>query len=166
MSSSITRSFTKTEARYVSSKIVTVLKLMRLFYGSPSETMLERFGLEAELLLAAGYLKEVTYGFRRGADFVPGVTYRYVAVGAGLQDDLPGGVLPGMNIGGAAFHSFLEYNAAFDALSIEDRRKFEATLPFQRGVGTKLGTGGGVWVNEKSYSASGQGVTQSVLKPL
>jgi len=164
VSYSTTQTFTKTDVRYVTSKVKTALRLMLQFYGSPSETLIERFGLEMEALIAADYLKEVIYGFRLGANHVPGVTLKYTPASLTSQDDLPGGVTPGVNIAGATFHSFLEYNEKFFKLSLEERAKFEATLPFQRGTSERPGAGGGIWVNQKSYSSSGQGVVQSVLK--
>ena len=163
MSYTSSRTFTKTDARYVMSKVKTQLGLMRVFYGSPSEDMIERYGEEAALLLAAGYLKEVTYGFRRAGKSVP-PTVRVTAAQFSNVDDLPGGVLPGENISGATFGSYLEYSDQWFKLSLAQRRAFEETLPIQRTEAVKPGLGNGVWVNEKSFSSNGQGVRSVVLR--
>jgi len=161
-SASKTISFTKTEVHYIVSKIRTDLEQMRLFYGSPSTAQIERYGTEAEMLILAGYLKEVTYGFRRGADYVP-PTLKYTPKSFLTRDDRPGRVPPGENIAGATFHSFLEYSEAWVNLCRKQREDFESTLPFIRGTASKPGFGSGSWVNEKAYSSNGQGVQRTVL---
>ena len=160
--SSRTTSFTKTDVQYVVSKIRTDLEQMRLFYGSPSSAQIERYGTEAEMLLAAGYLKEVTYGFRRGSDHVP-PTLKYTPQTAMTRDDRPGRVPPGENVAGATFYTFLSYTDSWHNLTQKQQDDFEATLPFIRGIADKPGAGGGSWVNEKAYSSNGQGVHRTVL---
>jgi hypothetical protein len=161
-SASRTATFTKTDVRYVVSKIRTDLEQMRLFYGSPSSAQIERYGTEAEMLLAASYLKEITYGFRRGTDHVP-PTLKYTQRSLLAMDDRPGRVPPGENVAGATFYTFLSYTDSWFNLTQKQRDDFEATLPFIRGVADKPGVGGGIWVNEKSYSSNGQGVYRTVL---
>jgi hypothetical protein len=164
MGSSFSRTvtYTLTNVRYVVSKIRADLEQMRLFYGSPSSAQIERYGAEAEMLLAADYLKEVTYGFRRGADHVP-PTLKYTRQSLLTIDERPGRVPPGENIAGATFYTYLTYTDSWFILSQKQRDDFEATLPFIRRSADEPGIDGGSWVNEKSYSSNGQGVQRRVL---
>jgi len=158
-----TRVFSVTDARYVASKVKADLAQMRLYYGAPSEVQIERYGLETELLLVKGYLGVVTYGFRRGKDHVP-PTLKYTARTLLTADDLPGRVWPGENIAGATFYSYLTYSNAWLGLTLAQREQFEATLPFVRSGAQEPGASAGIWVNGKSYSSGGGGVERSVLR--
>nr|WP_246886778.1 hypothetical protein [Pseudomonas chlororaphis] len=54
----------------MAAKVATDLKRMQRFYGYPSDTWIEEYEAELVVLLKAGYLGEVTYGFKRGDDWI------------------------------------------------------------------------------------------------
>ena len=64
-----TSTFTIANARHVASKIKTDLKLLQRAYGDPSDAKIEDFGEEAAQMLNAGYLRAVTYGYKKDGDW-------------------------------------------------------------------------------------------------
>jgi hypothetical protein len=151
---SSTATFTVTHAKYLVSKIAADLRQMQLFYGSPSDLWIERYVTEAVVLLLGGYLKCVTYGFRRNGQWVVALKYDAHVGGALLNDDRAGRVKPGVNVLGASWGSFLEHSTKFLTLSGADRERVEAFLPFERGHGEEPRVGGS-WMADRSYSNGG-----------
>ena len=161
-----TTTFTVTHARRLASKVATDLKRMQRFYGRPSSSMIEEFEAELILLLRAGYLGTVMYGFKRNATWIL-PTLRYTSqdlASSWAADDDPGRVPPRCDIGGAYFSSFLTYSGAWRSLSTEEQAAFEATLPFQRAAGSEDGAAG-FFLNDKTYSAGGRSLSRETLRP-
>jgi len=159
-----TQTFTVTHARHIASKIATDLKRMQRFYGYPSDSSIAQFETEATELLKLGYLDNVTYGFKRGENWIV-PTLKYTAkdlVTAGLDDD-PGRVPIGANIEGAGFYSYLCRNQAWWDLSQSDRNKIEEGLPFKR-TGASYPGLSGYFSQDKSYNSGGKGVDRFTLK--
>ena len=101
------RTFTVTHARHMAAKVATDLKRMQRFYGKPSDESIADYETEATEMLRAGYLDTVTYGFKRDGKWIE-PTLRYTArdlAGASANDDDPGRIRPGADIGGASFRS-------------------------------------------------------------
>jgi hypothetical protein len=161
---SATVSFTLTHARHLASKVATDLKRIQRFYGSPSDEWIAAFEAEIIQYLKAGYLREVTYGFRRGGQWIePTLRYSAQELGEGTLDDDPGRVRPNANVSGAAFHSYLTQNAAWNGLSSEQQATFKGTLPFQRG-GAPEPTVNGYLQSDRTYSAGGRSLTRSSVR--
>jgi len=109
-----TTTFTVTHARHMAAKVATDLKRMQRFYGSPSDAKIAEFEAEATEMLKAGYLETVTYGFKKDGSFIePTLRYtdRHLAV-VSANDDDPGRVRAGAEIGGASFYSYMTYTSA------------------------------------------------------
>ena len=53
--------FTRTNARYLASKVAADLRQMRLFYGRPSDGEIDDYNTELIELLVGGYLDSVDY---------------------------------------------------------------------------------------------------------
>lgn len=168
MSSTSTYSttFTITNARYVTSKVKTDLKLLQLTYGSPGDARIEDFGEEAAQLLNFGYLGTVTYGFRRGDQWIVAMRYTAGANGTIVSDDRAGGIPRGVDISGAGFHSYLTHSAEWYALSQADRDRIEGSLPVIRVGAPEPGTSGGYWTSDRAYSSNGTGVSRGMFKSL
>lgn len=165
----LTRTFTITHARYVTSKIAADLRQLRLFYGSPPDTDIESYAEEAALLLRDGYLERVDYGFKRedptmGSQWV--LLLRYTARNGLLEDDHAGRVPPGVYTADARFWSFLSYSGRFFALSEAERVQVTAALPIKRTPGREAGFATGTWTGARTYSTAEQGVARSVFRVL
>ncbi|WP_185226255.1 HORMA-1 domain-containing protein [Chryseobacterium indologenes] len=160
-----TQTFTLTHAKYLASKVATDLKRMQRFYGYPSDTNIARYEEELIELLKNGYLSEVTYGFKRGDKWIePCLRYNSVDLsGMYTTDDDPGKVVPGADINGASFYSYLVKTSAYYNLSSSERENFEQTLPFQRTSASAPGIDG-YMTSDKTYSSGGKSLNRSILK--
>lgn len=162
---SSSNTFTLTHAKHMAAKVATDLLRMQRFYGRPNPSDIDRHEAEVTALLKAGYLGTVTYGFKRGDDWIE-PSIRYTArdlMGASATDDDPGKIRPGKDISGASFYSFLTYSAAWYQLTEDEKRSFEATLPFSRTVGTEPGISG-YFSTDKTYSAGGHALDRTTLR--
>jgi len=169
MSFSTTESctFSITNARYLASKIATDLKRMQRMYDLPTNSDIDAYEAEAIALLKAGYLKSATYGFKRDDSWVePTVRYTHAELASLLAtDDDPGRIYPGANINGARFGSFLDYTAAWFALTDAQRDAFKQTLPLARTTGTQPPINGRL-VSDLSYTSGGQSLSRQTLRSL
>lgn len=165
----LSRTFTITHARYVTSKIAADLRQLRLFYRYPPDADIDSYSEEAALLLRDGYLERVDYGFRRedpvfGSQWV--LLLRYTARNGLLEDDHAGRVPPGVDITDARFWSFLSYSGKFFALSEAERAQVLAALPINRTTAREAGFAIGTWTGARTYSTADQGVIRSVFRAL
>jgi hypothetical protein len=161
-----TSTFTIANARHVAAKIKTDLKLLQRAYGDPSDQKIEDFGEEAAQMLNAGYLRTVTYGYKKDGAWI--VALRYTANNDGTlsTDDRAGQIPRGVSITGASFYSFMNYSSKWDALTQTEWETFKKTLTIQRTSGTEPGTSGGSWTTDHTYSSKGSGVSRTTFKPL
>lgn len=157
--------FTITHARHMAAKVATDLKRMQRFYGNPSDTDISQYEQEVTELLKAGYLGTVTYGFRRGDNWIE-PTLKYSArdlAGAAGNDDDPGKIRPGANTEGAKFHSYLTYSRAWDALSDAEKTAFKNGLPFFRGGAAEPGISGYL-TSDRTYSSGGRALDRMTVR--
>jgi len=157
--------FTIVHARHIAAKVAADLKRMQRFYHSPADTDIARFEGEVIDLVKAGYLKSVSYGFRRDGNWIaPSVHYdaKDLLASGGANDD-PGGIAPGADISGATFYSFMTYSAAWSDLSQAARDAFESTLPVQRTTAPAPGLNGYL-APDLTYSAGGKALARSTLR--
>jgi len=157
--------FTITHAKHMAAKIATDLKRMQRFYGQPYDWQIAEFEGEAAAMLKAGYLQDVTYGFQRNGQWIePTLKYTAKDLGGGAaNDDDPGRVLPGKDVSGAAFGSFLNYTLAYFLLPESDRNKFKDTLPMQRTTASEP-TVNGYLTSDRTYSAGGRALDRSSVR--
>lgn len=159
-----TETFTITHAKRMASKVGTDLTRLRRLYGSPTEARIALFEAEVTVLLKAGVLKCISYGFRKDGNWLFALKYHVTADGTLVSDNDPGKVPLGLGLTGTPFFSFLEYNSSFSLLSFEDQAALEESLPLQRNSGTEPGTSGGYWSQDLTYSAGGRALQRSVFK--
>lgn len=165
MTATQTRTFTITEARYVTSKIAADLDSLRMQYGGLTAQRATEFAEEAAILLSKRALKSVEYGFKRNGAIVFSMRYEVKADGSLDADDRPGKIPYGMSLGDAVFYSYLRYSDAFNALPAADRAAVEASLPLQRnGSGEPALAQGGQWESSRTYSKNGEGVERLMYR--
>ncbi|WP_067733013.1 HORMA-1 domain-containing protein [Novosphingobium naphthalenivorans] len=157
--------FTVTHARHMATKIATDLKRMQRFYGQPYDWQISQFEEEAVAMMKAGYLADVTYGFKRNGQWIE-PTLKYAArdlAGASANDDDPGRVLPGKDVSGATFGSFMNYTIAYFLLSDSEKAKFDCELPVQRTTGSEPKINGYL-SSDRTYSAGGRALDRSSVR--
>lgn len=157
--------FTKTHAIYIAMKMATDLKRIQRLYGEPSDHEIEDYSAEIIMLLKYGFLKCIIYGFKRNGRWIePMLRYTAQNLSYGsANDDNPGRIVPGRDVSGAAFTSFLQYNSCWDNLSSEQRRVFKGQLPFQRSSGLEPPINGYL-VSDLTYSAGGRAISRESLR--
>lgn len=161
-----TRTFTITEARYVSSKIAADLQSLQSYYDSPSNEKITNFAEEAAILLSKRYLASVEYGFKKDGQVIFALKYVAKSDGTLEIDERPGKIPPGLNLSGAVFYSYLRYNAAWYQLSSAQQATVENELPIQRtSAGEPAFSSNGLWGSSRSYSRNGEGVERNIFKP-
>lgn len=159
------RTFTITEARYVTSKIAADLDTLRVQYGMPSAIDVTEYAEEAAILLAKRYLKSVEYGFKRDGLIVFSLRYEAQANGTLYTDDRPGKIPYGLNMTGTNFYTHLRYTDAYFALSELQQLVVKSSLPFQRATGGEPPLSPkGLWESTRTYSKNGEGVERLTFK--
>jgi Bacterial HORMA domain family 1 len=159
-----TKTFTLTHARHLAAKVAADLKRLQRLYGGISDQRISEFEAEVTELLRQGYLANVTYGFKRDGSWIePALRYTASELENGATDDDPGRVRPGIDITGASFHSYLTYNAAWWALTPEQRIAIEGALPLQR-TGQPASPVNGYFAEDKTYSAGGRSLGRATIR--
>ncbi|GGO84015.1 hypothetical protein GCM10011348_29280 [Marinobacterium nitratireducens] len=161
-----TQTFTVTHARHMAAKVATDLRRMQRFYGFPSDVDIEEYESELVVLLKAGYLGVVTYGFKRGDDWIE-PTLRYTAgdLLSSASDDDPGRVRPGRDVSGAYFGSYLTYSTKYANASTSEKESALKDLPFDRTGAPEPGISGYL-ENDKTYSAGGRALNRASVRSL
>lgn len=156
--------FTITHAKHLAAKVATDLKRLQRFYSYPTDSEIEEYEAEVIHFLKNGYLKEVTYGFKKDSKWIE-PTLKYTAkelANSGIDDD-PGKVRPGADVSGASFYSFMSYTQAYFNISSDEREEFGKGLPFKR-TGADYPNTDGYFSNDRSYNSGGKGLDRSTLK--
>lgn len=162
---SFNETFTITNARHIASKVGADLKRFQDFYLRPSDADIANYEAELAVLLKHDVLSQITYGFRRNGLWTD-ASLRYTASGGiltGVGDD-PGRVPRRVEVSGCGFGSYLVKNSRWYGLSSIERASIERDLPIPR-VDTEEPTieGGGIWVQDRTYSSAGRGVARSKI---
>ncbi|WP_369157532.1 hypothetical protein [Candidatus Thiodiazotropha sp. LNASS1] len=112
-----TKTFTVTHARYIAAKVAADLMRIKRLYGGLTDQEIDEYEEEIIYLLKAGYLAEVTYGFKRGDNWIePTIRYTVEELLLGWNDDDPGRIRPRCDVSGAKFYSYLRYSIAWNKL--------------------------------------------------
>ena len=155
---------TSTHARHIASKVAADLKRIQRIYqvNQPTDSEINDYQEEIALLLAAGCLGSVTYGFKRDGQWVIALKYT-VSDGNLSGGDDPGGIRCDANISGAHFTSFLSYSHSWNTLSQEEKRKIKESLPILRVGGNDPGADMN-WTGSRNYLSGDLGVTRSMAR--
>ena len=161
----LTETFTRSNAQYVASKVVTDLARIRSFYDVPTESWIIKYEAELIEFLRAGYLDKVIYGFQKYGSWIePTLLYtsRDILDASATNDD-PGNILPGADISGASFGSHLTYSRAWYSLTEAQKSEFCKSLPFRRTEGKEPGING-YFNADQTYSAGSRALDRSSLR--
>ena len=151
--------FTITSARYLASKVAADLRQMQLFYGRPSDYEITNFIEELVILMLGGWLKSITYGFKRNNYWVVALEYKMFLGSIRATDDNAGRVKPGININMSSWYSVLTKSATFYNLSPIEKVRIEQSLPIKRTIGGAPQIRTSNLINDKYYSKN-NGVLQ------
>jgi len=160
-----TTTFTITNARYMGAKVVTDLKRMQRFYGSPNDRLIADFEEEIIALLKADYLETVTYGFKQNGSWIE-PTLRYTAQelsGYSDNDDDPGRIRPGADTNNASFYSYLIRNFNWNNLVSADQEAFKRQLSLNRGSADEPGVSG-YFSSDRTYSSGGRVLNRASVR--
>jgi Bacterial HORMA domain family 1 len=160
-----TVTFSHSHAKHMAAKVATDLKRMQRFYGLPSDVDILKYEEEVIELLKGGYLKEVTYGFKRDGQFVE-PSLRYTAKdlnGGAANDDDPGRLNIRADISGAKFYTYLTWSAKWYNLSAAEQDAFRKKLPFTRTHAEEPGVNGYL-CDDRTYSAGGWALNRKSVK--
>lgn len=160
-----TRTFTLTEARYVTSKIAADLDFVRQQYGGITQPCVTDYAEEAAILLSKRYLKSVEYGFKRNGKVIFTISYKTKNDGSLVVDDRPGKIPYGIDLSGSEFYTFLQYTDTFFALTETERQSVKNLLPVKRNTGAApIISDYGSWEQSRSYAKNGEGVERSIFR--
>jgi hypothetical protein len=159
-----TRTFTRTSAKYLSSKVAADLYRFQRYYARPTAQQIADYDVELTELLVGGYVASVEYGFRNGNSRLLTLFYQVYPDGS-LSDGNAGGVCPRAVVDAASWFSFLTYSSAWSALSHAEQARIEAGFPFSRSSGSAPQDGAGRWVFDRSYAADGTGLQRRSFVP-
>jgi hypothetical protein len=155
--------FTRTHARRLAGRVTTDLRQSGLFYGQPSESMLEQYRQELEELLTGGYVARYQFGYARNGAAVWSMRYIVGLDGFLTATGMAGGVPCGINIDGASFFNFLTFSDAWYALIPTARKNIESKLPFTRTTGRLPSDAYGIWTRDRVYTAGGVALDRAVF---
>lgn len=166
MSTTYTKTFTRTHARHLAAKVVADLYQCLVLYERPSQSRIAEYQEELVTLLADGYVSTYEFGFQRDGKRV--LTWHYTVTAEGdLEggDSRSGNLTRGVDVSGTTYFNFLNHSDAWLQLSSSDRDAIEAGLPFQRSAGSEPADGSGSWTTEWAYSAGGVLLQRKVFRP-
>jgi hypothetical protein len=159
--------FSLTDARKIAAKVSTDLKRLQRLYArpyDPTDQRIDEFEQELTHLLKNDVVGSVVYGYQRNGQWTKACV-RYTASSGQLHaDDDPGKILPGHDIAGATFTSFLTYNANWSTLGATKQAEIERTSPLQRTSGSTPSLEKGYWNDDLSYFSGNGGVVRSTVK--
>lgn len=164
MSTTTTSTFTRTNARYLASKIAADLRQLRSFYGRPTEQQIDDLSDELVEMLAGGYVATYEAGFRKEGKRV--VSERYSVSSSGLAtDERAGGIYARADVTGASWFTFMNYSDAWWDLSDTARKAVKDSVAIDRSPGTEPTDGNGYWENGRNYASGGTSTSRSGFRP-
>lgn len=157
--------FTLTHAKHLASKVRTdLMRIHRLYDNQPSIAMIDKYETEITALLRAGYLKQVTFGFKKNGNYIsPTLRYEATDLANNGIDDRPGKIPIGKDVTGATFHSYLIYSSKWFSLTKNEQDAFENGMPYKRTNADEPGVTG-YFSSDKTYSSGGRAMNRSVVR--
>jgi len=161
---SASQTFTIADAKYLASRIASDLTQLRLYYGQLTEQKVQDLTVEAAILLKAGLLSNVKYGYQKDGKWVFALSYSVNYLGQlEVANDSPGGVDATANVTGASWSSYLTRRHNPN-LSAEDLKAIDELLPIQRGGGSEPSASNGAWSNDKTYYRNGTDISRGQFR--
>jgi hypothetical protein len=163
--STTTTTFTRTEAKYLASKVIADLYQCSKRYDSPDVSRIPDYEAELVEMLVHGYVDTYEFGFKKGGARVMSWHYTVGADGGLHGDSNSGGLYAKADTAGATYFNFMAYSAKWFQLPEGDRAKFKATLPVDRTPGSAPVDGDGYWEVDHDYTAGGVSVERKSFRP-
>jgi hypothetical protein len=164
-SATASKSYTRSNARYVASKVRTDLQQLQRWYGEPSDKWIDDYHDELVILSAGRYVDQVTYGFKRDGRWVLTLEYTFRYDGTLSSDDRAGGVRQTFDPPGAYFTSYLRWSSAWSALTSAEKDAVRKTLPFIRTTTGEPQYAAGRYASDRTYSVDGSGASRRMFIP-
>lgn len=153
MSSTSTSTFTRTNARYLASKIAADLRQFRSFYGEPSEDHIDELFDELVEMLAGGYVATYEAGFCKDGKRV--VSEFYTVASTAARDERAGGIYARADVSGADWFTFMTYTDKWLGLADQARKAVKDSVPIDRVPASSPADGQGHWEGGRSYESGG-----------
>jgi Bacterial HORMA domain family 1 len=165
MSYTTNDTFSVIHGRRIASRVATDLLRFQSFYGLPSDKSIDDYEEELSVLLDHDVLAWVEYGFQRDGKWTEAAV-RYTALPGGtlVASDDPGKIRPNLDVAGAQFTSFLDYNSNWYKKSEAERAAIAAQRPFTRGTGSEPPLESGYWASDLNYTAGGRGLGRATAR--
>lgn len=164
MSFTTTSTFTRTNARYLASKIAADLRQLRAFYGRPAEQQIEDLYEELTEMLAGGYVATFEAGFRNNDRRV--ITVRYaITEGGNSDDERAGGIYARADVSAASWFTFMSYSLAWWQLAEAERQRIRDSVPVDRNPGSEPTNGDGYWEAGRIYGSGGTSTSRRGFRP-
>jgi hypothetical protein len=164
MSFTTTTTFTRTNARYLASKIAADLRQLRGFYRRPSEETIEDLYEELTEMLSGGYVATFEAGFRKNDRRVVTVSYTVTARGSS-DDERAGGIYARADVSGASWFTFMSYSLPWWQLTDNQRQRIRDSVPIDRTPGSEPTDGDGYWEAGRSYESGGTSASRRGFRP-
>ena len=151
-------------ARHIANKVSADLKRLQRLYGidSPTDKEIDAHQKELQMLLAAGLLGTITYGYLRNNKWI--VALKYQAINGGVSGSDHGGIRLEADLSDSPFSSILIYSSSWNTMPEQERLAFEKSLPFQRKKAEEPNTERGYWAEGIRYTAGGLGVQRLMIQ--
>ncbi len=158
------QTFTIADAKYLASRIKVGLTYLRLYCGILTEQSVENLTLEAAILLKAGLLEKVVYGYKKDGIVKYALIFTVNEQGQiEAANENPSPFDPPPYLEGATWFSFLTRRSNPN-LTSADRESIEQLLPIDRETGVEPSLSNGTLTNNDSYYRNGYGMTRSVYR--
>lgn len=158
-------SFTRTHARRLAAKVAADMHQCQLRYGHLTDTEIENFQQELEVLLLDGYVKSYEFGFQ-DSNGRRVLSWFYTPGPAGdLEGGRSGGLYLQADVSNAEMFNFLSYSAAWTALSTDAKARVDAAHPITRTTGSPPQDGNGHWVDSRTYVSGGVAINRKEFQP-
>ena len=163
-----TRTFTRTHAKYLASKVVADLYQCARLYGKPRTGAIADYEAELVELLVGGYVAEYEFGFKKNGKRVVTWQYRVNAagdLGGGGVDARAGAVYARAKVTDAIYFNFLSYSQKWWNLTPGARKAIKDRLPIRRTSGALPADGNGYWDSDRTYANGGVAVSRRTFRP-
>lgn len=161
----ITETFTRTDARFLASRIASELEQVHIFYpGLLSAEAVAKHIQEVVELLSHRYMDCADYGFKRNDEWIFRLRYKVRWDGWVVRNDESGGIPATINTVGAVFDSYMQYTEAFNMLTSDERLAFKkANLPWVRVGAAETPLAAGPSSTSKTFGRNGVSIDRNLF---
>ena len=163
----ISESFTKTDAKYLSSKVMSDLYQCGSLHGEPDTDDIDAYRDELTAMLAGGYVQSYEFGFKQNDERVLVWQYSINSNGelVGGGDDHSGGIEARVDVSGCSYYNFMSYTKKWFDLSEADKSLVKESHTIRRSTGSLPEDGDGYWESDRSYSSGGTTAGRRTYRP-